>query len=68
MVREITAKDSAVLADGVIDRDEIEKFIEGVAHHDGGPENVKRVADVLAASGWTLAPSLIAADERLEAE
>lgn len=64
VVREITA-DSTVTADGVIDRDEIEKFIEGVAHHDGGPENIKRVADVLAAAGWTLEPSLQAADQKL---
>lgn len=54
VVREITATDSGVLDDGVIDRDEIEKFIEGVAHHDGGPENIKRVADILEAQGFTL--------------
>lgn len=66
VVREITAKDSAALADGVIDRDEIEKFIEGVAHHDGGPENIKRVADILAAAGWTLDPKLEAADRALD--
>lgn len=65
VVREITAHEAEVLKDGVVDRDEIEKFIEGVAHHDGGPENVKRVADILAAAGWTLAPSLEAADQKL---
>jgi hypothetical protein len=65
VVREIASHQDEVLADGVIDHDEIEKFIEGVAHHDGGPENIKRVADVLAAAGWTLAPSLDAADEKL---
>ncbi len=54
VVREITAADSAALADGVIDRDEIEKFIEGVAHHDGGPENVQRIYDLLAAAGWSV--------------
>jgi hypothetical protein len=54
VVREITAADSGVLADGLIDRDEIEQFIEGVAHHDGGPENIKRVAAILAAAGWPL--------------
>ena len=53
MVREITA-DSTVLADGVINRDEIEQFIEGVAHHDGGPENIRRVAAKLAEAGWPL--------------
>jgi hypothetical protein len=54
VVREITAADSGALADGVIDRDEIEHFIEGVAHHDGGPENIRRVAAILAAAGWPL--------------
>ena len=65
VVREITAHQDQVLADGVVDRDEIEKFIEGVAHHDGGPENIKRVADLLVAQGWTLSPSLEAADKKL---
>lgn len=55
VVRGITAADSGVLDDGVIDHDEIEKFIEGVAHHDGGPENIQRVADVLAAAGFNVA-------------
>ena len=54
VVREITAHESEVLEDGVIDRDEIEQFIRGVAHHDGGPENVQRVAAKLAAGGWPL--------------
>ena len=53
VVREITA-DSTVLAAGVINRDEIEQFIEGVAHHDGGPENIRRVAAKLAEAGWPL--------------
>ncbi len=65
VVREISAHQDEVLADGTVSHDEIEKFIEGVAHHEGGPENIKRVADVLAAAGWTLAPSLKAADEKL---
>lgn len=68
VVREISANKDEILADGVVDRDEIEKFIEGVAHHDGGPENIKRVADLLAAQGWTLSPSLEAADEKLAAD
>ena len=54
VVREITAADSGALADGLIDRDEIEQFIEGVAHHDGGPDNIRRVAAILAAAGWPL--------------
>lgn len=54
VVKEITAHESEVLHDGVLDRDEIEKFIEDVTHHDGGPENVQRVAARLAAAGWPL--------------
>ena len=54
VVREITAHESEVLNDGVLDRDEIERFIEGVTHHDGGPENIQRVAAKLAAAGWPL--------------
>jgi hypothetical protein len=54
VVKELTAQDSPALADQVIDRDEIEAFIEGVTHHDGGPENIQRVADILAAAGFTL--------------
>jgi|LakMenEpi03Aug12_release.lakeMendotaPanAssembly.Ray.scaffolds.fasta_scaffold552791_2 hypothetical protein len=68
VVREISAHKAELLQDGVLDHDEIEKFIEGVAHHDGGPENIKRVADLLAAQGWTLSPSLEAADKALGEE
>ena len=52
VVREISAAESGAPPGHVIDADEIETFIEGVAHHDGGPENIKRVADILAAGGW----------------
>ena len=65
VVREITAHPDEVLQDGTIDHDAIEKFIENVAHHDGGPESIKRVADILAAAGWKLSPSLAAADAKL---
>jgi hypothetical protein len=54
VVKEISAHESEVLNDGVLDYDEIEKFIENVTHHDGGPENVRRVAGKLAAAGWPL--------------
>ena len=54
VVREITAADSGALDDGVIDYDEIEKFIEGLTDHDAGPENIQRVAEILAAAGWTV--------------
>ena len=54
VVREISAHEDEVWAAGVLDRDEIEQFIEGVTHHDGGPENVQRVAAKLAAAGWPL--------------
>ncbi|MGB3485818.1 MAG: DUF3349 domain-containing protein [Mycobacterium sp.] len=55
VVRDLTAEDSAALADGVINDDEIEAFIADVTHHDAGPENVARVAAKLAAAGWPLA-------------
>ena len=54
VVREIVAAEAAAPEGHVIDHDEIARFIEGVAHHDGGPENVKRVAALLAAAGWPL--------------
>ncbi len=52
VVREISAAESKAPPGHVIDADEIETFIEGVAHHDGGPENIQRIADLLAAAGW----------------
>jgi hypothetical protein len=54
VVREITAAESGALADHVIDHDEIEHFIKDVTHHDGGPENIRRVGATLAAAGWPL--------------
>lgn len=54
VVRHITAADSPAIADGAITKDEIEEFIAGVTHHDAGPENVARVAAILAAAGWPL--------------
>ncbi|WP_235683678.1 DUF3349 domain-containing protein [Mycolicibacterium fluoranthenivorans] len=54
VVAHITATDSSALADGEIDKDEIEAFIAEVTHHDAGPENVRRVAAKLAAAGWPL--------------
>lgn len=63
VVREITAHESEILKDGVVERDEIEQFIEGVAHHDGGPENIQRVAAKLAAAGWPLESFDVAAED-----
>lgn len=54
VVREIVAAEQNAEVGHLIDHDEIEQFIEGVAHHDGGPENVQRVAAKLAAAGWPL--------------
>jgi hypothetical protein len=54
VVREIAAVEAGAPAGHEIDYDEIEKFIEGVTHHEGGPENVRRVAARLAAAGWPL--------------
>lgn len=55
VVKEIAEEEATAPPGHEIDHDEIEKFIEGVAHHDGGPENIKRVAAKLAAAGWPLA-------------
>jgi hypothetical protein len=55
VVRNITASDSAALADGELTTDEIGEFISDVTHHDAGSENVQRVAAKLAAAGWPLA-------------
>lgn len=52
VIHEITAEGSDALNDGVIDRDEIERFIADVTDHDAGPENVERVAEILKAAGW----------------
>jgi hypothetical protein len=54
VVRNITAADSAAVADGLT-KDEIEVFISEVTNHDAGPENVQRVAAKLAGAGWPLA-------------
>ncbi|MFN8070499.1 MAG: DUF3349 domain-containing protein [Mycobacterium sp.] len=54
VVREITAHEKELLEDGVLNHDEIESFIEGVAHHAGNPEDISRVAAKLAAAGWPL--------------
>jgi hypothetical protein len=54
VVRDISDEEAKAPSGHEIDKDEIEKFIEGVAHHDAGPENVKRVAARLAAAGWPL--------------
>jgi hypothetical protein len=54
VVREIAVEEANAASGHLIDHDEIEKFIEGVAHHDGGPENIRRVAATLAAAGWPL--------------
>jgi hypothetical protein len=54
VVRNITASDSAALADGELTTDEIGEFISDVTHHDAGSENVQRVAAKLAAAGWPL--------------
>jgi len=54
VVRELTAHQTALLRDGVVDYDEIQRFIEGVTHHEASPENIRRVAATLAAAGWPL--------------
>lgn len=54
VVREIVAEESRAEPGHRIDHDEIEQFIEGVAHHPGNPEDIQRVAAKLAAAGWPL--------------
>ena len=54
VVKAIIAEESHAPAGHKIDHDEIEHFIENVAHHDGGTENIQRVAARLAAGGWPL--------------
>jgi hypothetical protein len=54
VIRNITDVKAPASEDDPIDRDEIESFISEVTNHDGGPENVRRVAAKLAAAGWPL--------------
>jgi hypothetical protein len=55
VVGNLTANESAAVADGVIDGNEIAEKISELTHRDPGPENVRRVAATLAAAGWPLA-------------
>lgn len=55
VVRKIAAAEAAAPEGHLIDEDEINRFVEGVTHHDAGPENIQRVADRLKAAGWPLA-------------
>ncbi|HPY24079.1 MAG TPA: DUF3349 domain-containing protein [Mycobacterium sp.] len=55
VVRQIAATEARAAEGHLIDSDEIEAFVEGLTHHDAGPENVRRVAAKLAAAGWPLA-------------
>ena len=55
VVRNLTADESPALADGKIDKNEIEVFIRDVTNHDADPDDIKRVAAKLAAAGWPLA-------------
>lgn len=55
VVRAILAEEADAPSGHAVDYDEIAHFVEGVAHHEADPENVKRVAAKLAAAGWPLA-------------
>ncbi|MGP4053502.1 DUF3349 domain-containing protein [Mycobacterium sp. 4D054] len=55
VIARLTENRSPTAAETKIDHDEIEAFIKDVTHHDAGPENVARVAAILAAAGWPLA-------------
>jgi len=54
VVRALASAESGAPEGHTIDYDEIEKFIEGVTHHEASPHNVRRVAATLAAAGWPL--------------
>jgi hypothetical protein len=55
VIRAIAAAEGDEPAGHQIDYDEIERFVEGVTHHDAGPQDIKKVAATLAAAGWPLA-------------
>lgn len=55
VVRVIATVEAEAPSGHLIDYDEIERFVDGVTHHDAGPGDVKRVAAKLAAAGWPLA-------------
>ena len=55
VVRQIAATEADAPKGHRVDTDEIKSFVEGLTHHDAGPENVKRVAARLAEAGWPLA-------------
>lgn len=63
VVREIAEAEAKAPTGHQIDHDEIAQFIEGVAHHDAGPENIQRVAAKLAAAGWPLAGVELGSEE-----
>jgi hypothetical protein len=54
VVRNLNAAHSPAVTDGTIEVDEIAAFITDVTHDDAGPENVRRVAAILASAGWPL--------------
>jgi hypothetical protein len=55
VVHDMTATESAALANGRVDQDEVAEFVADMTHYDAGPENIRRVAATLAAAGWPLA-------------
>ncbi|OBI48336.1 hypothetical protein A5707_18015 [Mycobacterium kyorinense] len=54
VVHNITVGGSKALEGGQIHHDEIAEFISDMTHYDAGPENIQRVAGILAAAGWPL--------------
>lgn len=54
VIREIAAAEAEQTPGHQIDYDEIQRFVEGVTHHDASPASVRKVAATLAASGWPL--------------
>ncbi|ADG97761.1 conserved hypothetical protein [Segniliparus rotundus DSM 44985] len=58
VINALTAPDSGVLDDGVIDKNEISTSIHHVKGDEATQEDIERVAARLAASGWPLEEEL----------
>ncbi|ORA59230.1 DUF3349 domain-containing protein [Mycobacteroides franklinii] len=55
VVAKLTDPQSAAQVDGVVSKDEIEKFISDVTKDEPTTQDISRVASRLAAGGWPLA-------------
>jgi len=55
VVAKLTDPESSAQVDGVVSKDEIEKFISDVTKDEPTAQDISRVASRLAAGGWPLA-------------